>query len=158
MRYSIDTKASTLWAITKDQVQAYTLPGSEKLAILKQYLKTLREPLMGWDETSEHLALGRELYTALVRPAKQQIRGKKHLIIAPDGPLYYLPFEALIMPDSGDKDEESEHETLANARYLVKEFRVTYVPSATVFVTQRKKLDTQVATVRFPLVAFGEVA
>ena len=154
LEYSVASQGSTLWAITKHQVKAYSLPGSQKLPVLYQYLKTVREPLMGSDEVSGHLALGRELYRALLRPAERQIRGKKHLIIVPDGPLYYLPFEALIMPESRDNSNKSE--TLADARYLVKEFRVTYAPSASVWLTQRKKRDTQVATARFPLVAFGD--
>ena len=106
------------------------------------------------DEVSRHLALGRELYRALLKPAERQIRGKRHLIIVPDGPLYYLPFEALIIPDSHSGKREPE--TLENVRYLLEEFRVIYAPSASVFVTQRKKGGVDVATVRFPLVAFGD--
>jgi CHAT domain-containing protein len=154
LEYAVSSKGSTLWAITKDHVQAYSLPGSKKMPVLKQYLKTVREPLMGVDEVSQHLALGRQLYQALVSPAEKQIRGKKHLIIVPDGPLYYLPFEALIMPES--QDNANEPQRLADVRYLVKEFRVTYAPSASVWLTQRKKHGTQVATARFPLVAFGD--
>ncbi|MFQ5853746.1 MAG: tetratricopeptide repeat protein, partial [Candidatus Binatia bacterium] len=141
LEYSAHAKGLTLWVITKDQVQTYSLPGSKGLPVLEQYLKTLREPLMGWNEVSRHLAIGRKLYWALVEPAEQQIRGKTHLIIAPDGPLYYLPFEALIMPVK--KEDGDVAETLANARYLVKEFRITYVPSASVLVTQRKGRNSQ---------------
>lgn len=154
LEYATAPEGSMLWAITKDQVHAYRLLGREGVPILEAYLKTLREPLMGSDEVAQHVKLGQQLYRELVGPAEQQLRGKKHLIIVPDGALYYLPFEALILPDSPGGARSPE--TLADVRYLVEHFRVTYVPSASVLVTQRRERSARRQTARFPLVAFGD--
>jgi CHAT domain-containing protein/tetratricopeptide (TPR) repeat protein len=61
-------------------------------------------------------AAGR-LYDLLLRPARRQLEGKTNLIIAPDGPLWNLPFQAL-QP--------------APARYVIEEQAVAYIPSLTV--------------------------
>jgi len=156
LEYSVDPEASTLWAITKDEVQVYRLPGASALPTLQQYLKTLREPLVGSDEVARHLALGSELYRSLLKPAEGQFRGKKQLIIAPDGPLYYLPFEALIMPALGGNQDGSR--TLRDSGYLVKQYRISYVPSASVFVAQGSHRRKAEKLDQFPLLAFGDPA
>jgi CHAT domain-containing protein len=61
--------------------------------------------------------LSAELYDLLLRPAANQLRKEGALIIAPDGPLWELPFQALhSSPD----------------RYLVEDHAISYVPSLTV--------------------------
>ncbi|MBI3330438.1 MAG: CHAT domain-containing protein, partial [Nitrospinae bacterium] len=66
----------------------------------------------------------------------------------------YLPFEALIIPVSpGDVRNTT---TLADIPYLVKQFRVTYIPSASILVAQRKNRSSQRRKAQFPLVAFGD--
>jgi CHAT domain-containing protein len=154
LEYSTAPDGTMLWAITKDEVQTYILPGREGLPTLEAYLKTLREPLMGSDEVSQHVVLGQQIYRGLVEPATQQLRGKRHVIIVPDGPLYYLPFEALILPDP--QDGAGKPESLAGVPYLVKHFRVSYAPSASVLVAQRRDRGTRGPTARSPLVAFGD--
>ncbi len=154
LEYSTGAERSTLWAITKEQAHVYSLPSQEGVTLLEQYLKTLREPLMGADEVTRHVTLGQQLYRVLVEPAAEHTRGKKHLIIAPDGPLYYLPFEALLMPES--QWDGAKLTTLANARYLVQQFQVSYVPSAAILVTERKERGSQRQTAMLPLVAFGD--
>lgn len=59
----------------------------------------------------------RALYDLLVAPAAAQIGARPRLVIVPDGPLWELPFQAL-MPRAG--------------RYLVEDRSVSYVPSLTV--------------------------
>jgi tetratricopeptide (TPR) repeat protein len=43
-------------------------------------------------------APARLLYTRLLAPAARQLSGKKRLVICPDGPLWGLPFQALLIP------------------------------------------------------------
>ncbi|MBI3988855.1 MAG: CHAT domain-containing protein [candidate division NC10 bacterium] len=154
LEYSTGPERSILWAITKDQAHAYTLPGREVVPTLEAYLKTLREPLMAVDEVSRHVRLGQQLYEGLVWPAEQQLRGKKHLIIVPDGLLYYLPFETLILPDSQGRAKAPE--SLAEVPYLVKQFQVTYVPSASILVTQYREQSSRDRKTQLPLAAFGD--
>jgi CHAT domain-containing protein len=81
--------------------------------------------------------IGKELYKLLIKPMEWQIKGKKNIIVVPDGVLAYVPFETLI-------DEEEE--------YLVEDFHVSYIQSMGIreFISERQyKKD------RKPLLAFG---
>jgi CHAT domain-containing protein len=52
------------------------------------------------------------------------------LLIAPDGPLYLLPFEALLTQDHGS--------SYTDLPYLLRRFAISYVPSASVLADLRK--------------------
>lgn len=58
----------------------------------------------------------RDLYETLLRPAQEQLRGKTTLVISPDGPLWEVPFQAL-MP--------------AENKFLLQDAAIFYVPSLT---------------------------
>lgn len=69
----------------------------------------------GWRDTSS------QLYTELLEPLRREIGPDiDHLVIVPDGVLHYLPFETLIRKEEG------------GSRFLVEDFAISYVPSATV--------------------------
>jgi hypothetical protein len=73
-------------------------------------------------------------------PALSRVR---HLLIVPDGPLHFVPFEALTLPKAG---------TL-----LVERFAVSYLPSA-VFVLQPRAARRWAWPWQRQLVAFGDPA
>lgn len=131
---------SFLWAITQDGRQGYELPAQEKIdRQVEQYLSTLKAPLYGRDEIKRHRELGRGLYQTLVQPAVTQLQGKSKLIIVPDGNLYYLPFETLIADDTGSTNEKSkELPAFQSLPYLVKDYTVTYAPSASTGYSREK--------------------
>lgn len=83
--------------------------------------------------------VGRELYTLLIEPAAQQLRGITTICIVPDGFLWNLPFQAL---------------TSKNNTYLIEDHAVYYAPSLTVL---RDMTKHQVAKEKgeVSLVAFG---
>ena len=58
--------------------------------------------------------MGKLFYKYLFQPFQEIIKDKTHIIILPDGPLYFLPFETLI-------DEKS--------KYIVEKYDISYVPS-----------------------------
>jgi CHAT domain-containing protein/Tfp pilus assembly protein PilF len=67
-----------------------------------------------------------KLYETLIAPAKDELAGKRHLLIAPDGLLNYLPFEALLTRQAqGEK----------SLPYLLYDFSISYIPSASVLVS-----------------------
>jgi CHAT domain-containing protein len=59
----------------------------------------------------------RSLYSLLLAPVRARLAGKTHVVIVPDGPLWDLPFHALV-------DE--------NGRHAIERFAVSYAPSLTV--------------------------
>lgn len=79
----------------------------------------------------------RVFYDLLINPLKDQIANKKELIIIPDGPLAFLPFETLI-------DE--------NGQYLAEQYKIRYTQSATVM---KALSNRNYPSTRKPLLAFG---
>ncbi len=80
------------------------------------------------------------LYRLLLGPASAQLRDKRLVAIVPDGPLWGLPFQALVQP---------------NGRHLVEDQAVFYAPSLTVLLeTVRAR---QAATTGSPtILAMGD--
>lgn len=81
--------------------------------------------------------ISRTLYDLLIRPVEDTIRGKKKLLIVPDGVLALLPFETLV-----DVQE----------KYLVEKYSVQYIQSMTI---ARLLNERQYGKDRKPMLAFG---
>src|SRR5262249_47420303 len=82
-----------------------------------------------------------KLYDLLLKPAQAQLVGKTHLIIAPDGTLWDLPFQALL--------------TGAN-RFLIEDAAIAYAPSLTVLREMTKRRQNQsVGAASTTLLALG---
>jgi CHAT domain-containing protein len=86
------------------------------------------------------------LYELLLKPAREQLRGKSELVIVPDGALWSLPFQALQSPEN---------------RYLLEDYVVSYAPSLTVLREMsrlRQKRSINATTGATTLLAFGNPA
>ena len=66
------------------------------------------------------------LYQTLIAPAQERLKGKKRLLICPDGVLWDVPFAALIA-DSGTPSSPSGKD----ATFLIRQFEIDYAYSAT---------------------------
>jgi CHAT domain-containing protein len=60
----------------------------------------------------------RRLYDLILAPAAPELQGVKTIAIIPDGPLWRLPFESLVMPDG---------------RFVIERMACFYAPSITVY-------------------------
>ena len=69
------------------------------------------------------------MYSRLFAPAAGALTGITQLYIIPHGPLHHLPFQALVPPTGVDL-RDSVH--VARPRYLIEEYAVAYLPSASV--------------------------
>lgn len=56
------------------------------------------------------------LFEVLIKPAEEQLKGKQHVVVLPEGPLQTLPFQVLL---DGDR------------KYLIQRCSLSYAPSAT---------------------------
>lgn len=92
---------------------------------------------LGFRETS------RSLYDALIRPVEKELAGKSNVIIVPDGPLWDLPFQALID---------------AKGKYLIEKAAISYAPSLTVLREMQKRAGERTAATEYELLAFGNPA
>ena len=86
-----------------------------------------------------------ELFKRVLGPARRQLSGKTSVLIVPDGPLWDLPFQALL--EDGD-------------RYLAENHAIAYAPSLTVLREMThlhaQKHEKQSAADPFTLLAMGD--
>lgn len=135
LEYSIGDSASWLFAITPDSAAAFEIPAQKKL---DDQIQSLREVLLKPDATyqtleqahSKYVTQAQALYSELVRPAESILKGKQRILIATDGALSYLPFESLLT-----KNESSKTIHFESLSYLVRDYEIYYVPSATVLAS-----------------------
>lgn len=105
---------------------------------LSNMIMTFRSQLSNGDLDFQHAS--RALYDLLLSPVEKQLAGKTNLIIVPDGPLWDLPFQAL-MDDKG--------------KYLIEKAAVSYAPSLTALREMQKKAKTRKPSPDAELLAFG---
>jgi CHAT domain-containing protein/tetratricopeptide (TPR) repeat protein len=115
------------FVVLEDRTYVFTLGGDESAAAPRVYrlatgrlqleksVEAFRRQVAGRD--LETRAAGRALYDLLLAPAERRLQGCRALVIVPDGVLWNLPFQALVLPDG---------------RYVVDRQAVSYAPSAAV--------------------------
>jgi len=70
--------------------------------------------------------MSRDIYELLIAPVEDRLDGIDHLIIVPSGPLYYLPFSALL------NCEDCKGPAFFGGEFLVERYALSYTPSLTV--------------------------
>ena len=104
------------------KVESYTLRDSADLANL---VEKFRSQLAARDLAYRTTA--RSLYQKVLGPASAAIENKRRIVVVPDGPLWNLPFQALITPEG---------------RYLLEQAALFYAPSLTAAVEMRNLSHT----------------
>jgi CHAT domain-containing protein len=111
LEYALGDENSYLWAVTEKEITSYELPNAKKLEYLVQRLRealTAPVPRKGEsnDDARKRGAKGEQDYKRyswqlsqlLLGPAP--LRGKKRIILVPEGPLQRVPFSALPLRDA----------------------------------------------------------
>ncbi|HKN76064.1 MAG TPA: CHAT domain-containing protein, partial [Candidatus Acidoferrum sp.] len=94
--YWLGERHSYVWAVTPMKTTYLTLPASSEIDGL---VKAYREAVATSKDVAEtERAAGEKLYTMLVAPAQKLIPQNSRVILLPDGSLYSLNFETLIVP------------------------------------------------------------
>jgi len=129
LEYSLGDSSSSLWVVMKRAWRRIQLPPRSALRARAEILRRgLADPLTADSPASRSAA--RALYRTLVEPAEPLLRGVTHLVIAPDGPLALVPFEALLARDVPGEGAPPR------GAYLIERFEVSYTPSATALATR----------------------
>ena len=159
LEYSLGTDASYVWAISKNEAALRKLPGRSTVDNLATAFRAqlipakLQRRIVGIDVAADaqrglgvsatpfaedaagFVTASSALYQAVVAPVAPML-GEKRLLIAADGALNYVPFEALVKsPASGD---------YTSVPYLIKTNEIIYAPSASVVGTIRQQQRPQV--------------
>lgn len=143
LEYLIAKDKVFLFVIARDahdqaDVSVYPLLVTSKdlETLARKYREQLATRNALFKQTATHL------YDLLLKPAQAALRGKTNLVIAPDGVLWELPFQALITEKKS---------------YLIEDYAISFTPSLTVAIEMAKKQRLrQTATAGAPtLLAFG---
>jgi CHAT domain-containing protein/tetratricopeptide (TPR) repeat protein len=129
-----------------DKVQVFVQPVEEKK--LSGLVEDFRRQLANRD--LEFRTTAKQLYQLVLGPAGSYLKGKEKLVIVPDGPLWELPFQALVDPAG---------------RYLLDNYAISYAPSLTAlkFMVDAKRQyrrtpeQTSLLAMGNPAQAAGEV-
>ena len=156
--YEVMKESVCLWVIGSKHFGLYAIKiGENKLgqkiisfregarSILKA-LSALRGTRESVEAGSRAVSLeGQELYELLMpKDAREALSGAKTLYIVPTGPLYSLPFKALVSRMDGGRPH-----------YLVEDYPIAYLSSASLLKTLRETQARKGAKARFPLLAFA---
>jgi CHAT domain-containing protein len=94
--YSLGTPHSYLWVLTPEKTSLLSLPSQSEIDPL---VKSYRELVLdGDDPLQAPNTPASKLYSMLVQPAAKLIPSGSRVIVLPDGSLYSLNFETLIVP------------------------------------------------------------
>lgn len=114
-------------AITRDE----TALAHGSVAKLDQHIDALRQAIVVQDK-KKMAASGHRLYRQLFGGIQDVISKKKHLIIAPHARLNQVPFEVLLT------EEAAPGALFRELPYLLKDYSITYINSATLEVHTQK--------------------
>jgi CHAT domain-containing protein len=144
LEYSLGESRSWLFVVSSERVTAVSLPPARRI---EEAGRRLREALTlprAIDRT-KLLSSARRLYEFLLEPALVKYPRKRRLIVAGDGALHSIPFEALVATARPELPWQEQS-------FVAKRWEVRYIPSARVWLSLRGR-------VRPPqgLLAFGGI-
>lgn len=119
--YWISQDNLALWLVTKAGQEGRQVNiSSEKL---ERLIELARVSIRSNDAVTMNSTLN-ELYNLLILPFEKHLEEFENIVIVPNGPLHFLPFQAL-------RDNRK--------RYLVERFNIIYSPSASVYIVCNEK-------------------
>jgi CHAT domain-containing protein/Tfp pilus assembly protein PilF len=141
LEYSLGKKESFVFTVTKNNLAVYSLANEKVISdSIRELNDVIAKPEQVYETTegAHHklLQTASRLYQLLIQPAISQLSGKQRLIIAPDGALNALPFEVLVTQKVNEKNIK-----FAQVPYLVKNFEINYLPSASILSAIRQRAN-----------------
>lgn len=127
LQYFTGQQSSFLFVVTREGIKSYSLPPRETLTREVMKLRQILQKRIGRRDLRAYSVLASHLWEEVLSPAEDSLVGKDHLLIAPDGPLYLLPFEALLTDG-----RSAQARDFGELPYLLRRFAVSYIPSASV--------------------------
>ena len=116
VEYKLGESRSFLWAVTRDRLKSFVLPGRAEVERAARRLHELLTERNRWPagETpeqrrarlaraeSEYAEVAQVMSRMLLAPAASML-GRKRLVVVADGALHYVPFAALPAPEGGGR-------------------------------------------------------
>jgi CHAT domain-containing protein/Tfp pilus assembly protein PilF len=153
VEFLLGEKRSLVWVVSRDKLTVGVLPPRKEIENeVSAYRKALTGKISALTLASSLAEIepaGRRLYGSLLQPVESALAGARNLVIVPDGPLGYLPFETLILPTRHGASSES------GPAYLLEKFAIVYGPSASALVAV-KGMNREQGEPAKTLLAFGD--
>jgi len=129
IEYFLGERQSFVFIIEKNDYEIFPLPPRDEIRkSVKGYIKEISDPPKG--KFRGNFAAER-LYRQLLFPLEKNLNDSvEHLIIVPDGLLYYLPFEALIVGSINK---------FSTSNFLIEKYKISYAPSSSSLLFLKKK-------------------
>jgi len=141
MWYFISWKKVYVFLISKKDFQVVTLgvTVNDINKFTNRYLLSTKPK-----DGEKLIKYGKKLYQSIFKPLESELKGKRDIIIVPDGKLALVPFESFVI-DNTNPDKPV---------YLLEEYRIKYIQSASVLETLRKFYKRESKTNHF--IGFGD--
>ena len=171
--YGVMQERTCLWLIGQEEFGLYSIDlGEDALAI---QVAELRETLLYEWGTERGLAISgqtdqrqekripfaqvsHDLYKLLIpEVVRSLLTGQHTLNIVPTGPLYALPFEALISPPPTPL-LQGEGRGEGTPHYLIEDIPISYLSSASLLKILREGQTRRTSASKYPLLAFAHPA
>jgi len=142
IQYAVLDKKLIIWVVNRLKVsyQEVTVDAHTLNEQVDEYLRGVNEPSAS--KASETARAAQSLYDILIKPVESSLDKGKLLCIVPDKFLHYLPFGAVVSPDTG--------------RYLVEDFSLEQAPSSTVFIDCTERAGQKVVRNEERLLSVGD--
>lgn len=156
LEYALGDERSYVWAVTRDGVAAYELPGRariEESARRLYALLTARQPVEGETAEARLIRLAQAdadywreadaLSDMVLGPVAAHFHGRRLLVVA-DGALQYVPFGALTAPAAGGGADETDADARPDGGTrppLFVRHEVVSLPSASVLPVLRGEAE-----------------
>ena len=128
LQFALGENGGFVWAVSRQSIESAEIGSEAEIESLAlQMIQGLRSPTADAESTAQlHLAT-RELAKRVLDPFSEILSGKQRILVAPDGPLEYIPFAMLPHPSD------------VGAAPLLERFEVVTVPSMTVVTALRTR-------------------
>jgi CHAT domain-containing protein/Flp pilus assembly protein TadD len=126
--FVLGARASYVFVVARDGLSIRSLPAEGVLSpLIGEFRELLATP--GRRSLGRLKVVGAQLYDMLLGPVDSELRASDQLIIVADGPLNYVPFEALVQGDP----------SAGASGFVIARWAISYVPSAsTIDVLSRR--------------------
>lgn len=138
LTYSVTRQRTYLFLVTRSGFEVAESPATTETIdrLVQEYLSGLKNKVALEDLSAQ----ATKLYEYLIEPVEGQLSDGKTLCIVPDKALHFLPFAALV-------DRSGE--------YLIKSYRPTYAPSASVLARCIEEARVKGASIDEGILAVG---
>ncbi len=155
VEYFVGDSSIYTFGMTNEKLFFEQIPKTDSLLQpLKSFVSLLQLQYFNESDYQKYTNTAFGIYETLLKPILEQHKFHSTLVIVPDGILHYIPFEALLTQSSNSEQINFYPNHL---QYLIEDFEISYVSSATLWLHSLQKKATEKDTNLKPLLAYAPI-